>query len=226
MSHYPGSEWRPVAYTGLHARQRKRAAILHTNGGGAQLYDWWSKIAASGSHVGSHYQVFIDGTSECYVDPSKVIYHAYGASEWAFAIETEDDSNNRRPWTAAQIYTIAEILFFHGVPATMLTGIDAGNGVGYHQQHSAWNGSGHDCPGPVRTSQIPLVLAVLNHLYHPNPTEDDVSPEQDARLKNIEKMFIDLIAPRPADHHDVDTQHISLADVLTVVENQGKTPSA
>lgn len=220
MSHYPGSTWRPVSYRGLHARQPRKAACLHTNGGGAQLFGWWSQIAAQGKHIGAQYQVFNDGSSECYTDPSLVLYHAYSASEWSIGIETEDDGNNSRPWTAAQIHTIAAICHFHEVPPQMLTGSGAGDGVGFHQQQPSWNQTGHDCPGAVRVRQIPLVLHALAALYKPTPTEVDVTPEQDVRLKNIEQLLIGLVAPRRSDHADTDTAHVSLGDVLTDVENQ------
>jgi hypothetical protein len=150
----------------------KKAAILHTNGGGAQLFPWWGEIAASGSHVGAHYQVFWDGRIECYVDPALVIYHAFSASEFAIGIETEDDGTNTRPWTQAQMLSIAQILMFHGVPAKMLTSTAVADGVGFHEQYSAWNGHGHVCPGSVREAQIPHILALMQGAPH----KPDTSP--------------------------------------------------
>jgi hypothetical protein len=193
---YPGTDVRPVAYSGLHARKPYRAALLHTNGGGAQLFGWWSQIAASGKHVGAHYQVFNDGRSECYTDPSLVVYHAYAASEWAIGIETEDDGDNSRPWTPEQIRTIAEILHHHQVPARMLTSPDPGDGVGYHQQFPAWNQNGHDCVGAVRRAQIPQVLAALETLYAPTPVQED-------------DMYAVVSDPRPGHSGEYGTNGVS-----------------
>ena len=158
MSRVPGSEWQPVAYQGLHARVPRGAMLLHTNGGGAELRGWWGQIAARGQRIGAQYQVFNSGRIVCYVDPSLVVYHAYGASEWAIGVETEDDGNPGTPWTAAQINSMALIGRYHHVPPRMLVGPGPGDGVGYHQQHTEWNQSGHGCPGSVRVAQIPQVL--------------------------------------------------------------------
>ena len=161
MSRIPSSQWQPVAYQGLHARVPRRAMLLHTNGGGADLRGWWAQIAARGERIGAQYQVFTTGRIVCYVDPAMVIYHAYDASEWAFGVETEDDGNPDTPWTAAQITSLALIGRYHGVPARMLVGPGPGDGVGYHQQYPAWNQSGHNCPGSVRVAQLPAVLHAI-----------------------------------------------------------------
>lgn len=161
MSRIPGSEWQPVNYRGLHARVPRKAMLLHTNGGGAELRGWWQQYADSGQHIGAQYQVFNSGRIVCYVDPSLVVYHAYAASEWAIGVETEDDGNPGTPWSPAQVRSLAQIGRFHGVPARMLVGSGPGDGVGYHQQNPAWNQSGHGCPGPVRVAQIPAVLRAM-----------------------------------------------------------------
>lgn len=54
----------------------------------------------------------------------------------------------------------------------------------------------------------------------PRESDDDMTPEQDTRLKNIEKMLSDLVAPRRPDHVDTDPKHTSLGDVLTAEESQ------
>lgn len=171
---YPGSAWRPVPYTGLHPRLPMRAALLHTNGGGAQLFGYWSQVAAKGSHIGAQYQVFKDGTSECYVDPALVVYHAFGASEWAIGIETEDDGHNSTPWTAPQMAEMARILHHHQVPPRRLSSATPAHGVGTHQDHPEWNHNGHDCAGAVRSAQIPHVLQLLTALTAAPPPHADV----------------------------------------------------
>src|SRR4051812_13677278 len=92
---------RPVPYKDLHARTKRRAALIHTNGGGTDhgsLFGWW-RGNANGSHgpanrhVGAQIQVMTNGHAEQYVDTDLVVYHAYGASEWAVGIEVEDDGD-------------------------------------------------------------------------------------------------------------------------------------
>jgi hypothetical protein len=168
MTYPTGTIDQPVHYSGLHKRQPRRAALLHTNGGGTSngsLYGWWSQIASQGKHVGAHYQVAADGRIFAYVDPDYVVYHAFSASEWSIAIETEDDGDPSTPWTEAQMRAIAKILHHHGVPARVLTSDKPGDGVGWHSQFSAWNHNGHRCVGAVRQAQIPHVLRLLQGLY-------------------------------------------------------------
>lgn len=153
---------RPVAYKNLHARTKHHAALIHTNGGGTDhgsLFGWWSAGARGDRgpdnlHVGAHFQVMFNGHAEQYVDTDLVIYHAYGASEWAVAFEVEDDNDPSRPMTPAQMATIEAILRELQVPGKILVSDQPGDGVGWHEQFHAWNQSGHRCPGPVRESQI------------------------------------------------------------------------
>ncbi len=162
MGWYPGAVRKPVAYRGLGRRQSVAAACLHTNGGpGSSLYGWWSSVAAKGSTVGAQFQVFLDGTVEQYVDTDLVVFHAYALSRWAVGIEHQDNGTNRTPFSAEQIKATAGILTWLGVPPRMLTSPTPAAGVGYHQQFSQFNQSGHDCPGPVRRAQLPAVLAAM-----------------------------------------------------------------
>lgn len=156
--------WRPVAYTGLHGRQSRRAVILHTNGGPCDhgsLFGFWSQIAASGKHIGAHFQVATGGRAEQYVDTTQVIYHAYSASEWAVGIETEDDGHPDTPWTQAQLDTIIAICRELSIPGKLLAD-GPSDGVGWHEQYADWNRDGHHCPGTVREHQIrTLILPAL-----------------------------------------------------------------
>lgn len=55
----------------------------------------------------------------------------------------------------------------------------------------------------------------------PTPIGDgDMTPEQDTRLKNIEKVLVALVAPRLPDHKDRDPNTIDLGDILTSMEKQ------
>lgn len=157
--------WRPVPYRGLHARTPRRAVILHTNGGGTDngsLFGWWSAGARGehgpdNLHVGAHFQVMLNGDAEQYVDTDLVVYHAYSASEWAVAIETEDDGTPATPWTNAQLDTIIAICRELNVPGQLLKD-GPSDGIGWHEQYADWNKSGHRCPGSVRERQIHDVI--------------------------------------------------------------------
>lgn len=153
------AHWRRVPYVGLHARQPRKAVVLHTNGGGSgSLFGWFSGNArgdhgAANRHVGAQFQVMRDGKAEQYVDTDDVIYHAYGASEWAVGIETEDDGDPSKPWTPQQIRAIVAICRELGVPGQLLKE-SASDGVGWHEQYPSWNKTAHACPGKVREKQI------------------------------------------------------------------------
>lgn len=155
--------WKPVPYTGLHRRQRYRAAILHTNGGGAGSLQGYFTGNARGDHgpenvhVGAQFQILRDGTTEQYVDTAQVIYHAYSASEWAVGIETEDDGHPERPWTPQQVTAIIRLLRALKVPPRLLKETPS-NGVGWHEQYPSWNRTAHSCPGHVREKQIRDVI--------------------------------------------------------------------
>jgi hypothetical protein len=86
-------------------------------------------------------------------------------------------------------------------------------------------GTGHTDPGPnfPWTYFLTLVREGVLDLQPKPPTpsqEDDMTPEQDTRLKHIEEMLEALVAPRRPDHGDDDPRHISLGDVITADENQ------
>lgn len=156
---------RPVAYNGLHARQPRRAVLLHTNGGGTDngsLFGWWSSCArgqrgTENRHVGAHFQITFNGHAEQYVDTNVVVYHAYSASEWAVGIETEDDGHPSTPWTNAQLDTIIAICRELKVPGQLLKDSPS-DGIGWHEMYADWNKSGHSCPGSVREKQIRDVI--------------------------------------------------------------------
>jgi len=151
--------WKPVPYTGLHKRSPRRAVILHTNGGGSgSLQGYFTGNArglhgAENRHVGAQFQALRNGGAEQYVDTDLVIYHAYGASEWAVGIETEDDGDPSKPWTPKQVAAIVAICRELNVPGQLLKETPS-DGIGWHEQYPSWNKTAHHCPGPVRERQI------------------------------------------------------------------------
>jgi hypothetical protein len=123
--------------------------IAHTNGGGANLYPWFSR---PGNDICSHFQIFWDGTCEQYLPRSKVAYAEYAGNAFAIAVEMQDDGDNTRPYTAAQLSRLRDIIEWEGAPIILAP--ENGPGIGYHSQYSSWNQSLHDCPGPVRQKQL------------------------------------------------------------------------
>jgi hypothetical protein len=160
MARCPFAHWNPVNYTGAldHMAGPPKAVFLHTNGGGPHLTSWFDQLYASThQRVGSTFQVYADGSIDQLCDTESVIYAQYSASQWAVSIETEDDSHPSNPWTPQQLAAIQKLITWlhqeHGIPLRpMMSADDAG--IGYHQQFSVYNQSGHDCPGNVRVNQL------------------------------------------------------------------------
>lgn len=58
------------------------------------------------------------------------------------------------------------------------------------------------------------------HLYPKETSDNDMTKEEHDRLINVEKMLIQLTAPRRPDKRDIDPDHLSLADIYTLVETK------
>lgn len=128
-------------------------AVMHTNGGGADLYDYFNQhYARTHERICSHFQVYRDGHIDQFVRTSRVAFAAFDSNTFAWQIETEDDGNPDTPLTPAQIDALNWLVTQLGVPRVVAS--EAGHGVGWHCQYPQWNQSGHTCPGNVRIGQI------------------------------------------------------------------------
>jgi hypothetical protein len=166
---YPNAKWRPLFFAStMPARLQKRAVILHTNGGGSDLYDFFNnEYKDHGSRISSHFQIFDDGSIEQYIDTAKQAYGAYISNSWAVQVETEDDGHPERPWTDKQLKSIISICRWLKCPARHLL-VAASEGVGWHQEYDAWNEKHHNCPGPVRVAQIKnIIIPALSIDFRP-----------------------------------------------------------
>ena len=174
MAVMPGANYRPMPYENeLDPRRGPDTIILHTNGGGSALYGWFSR---PGNTICSHFQVFADGRIEQYVDTRFQAYAQWDANPFGISVETEDDGNPATPWTAAQVAAIQKIIRWAGVPA--LVAPAGGGGVGWHKQYTAWNQSGHDCPGDVRIAQLKnVVIPGVNNAPTPPKEWDEMASE-------------------------------------------------
>jgi hypothetical protein len=150
MALMPGAAHLLMPYSAsLPLRTGPTTVIVHTNGGGANLYGWFAR---PGNTICSHFQVFRDGRIEQYLDTARVAYAQWDANPFGISVETEDDGDPDTPWTAAQIRSIQAIIRWTSVPHRLAP--ESGGGIGYHQQYTAWNQSGHGCPGSVRVNQL------------------------------------------------------------------------
>lgn len=52
----------------------------------------------------------------------------------------------------------------------------------------------------------------------PTESDEDMTKEEHDRLVNVEKMLQQLTAPRRQDKADIDPNHLSLADIYTLIE--------
>lgn len=120
----------------------------------ARCSGWWNgQFAKTGDRFGSHFQVMWDGTIEQYADTDLVLFHAFGGSNFAVGIETQDDKDPSRPWTKAQIDAILDICNWLQVLKQQLAE-HGGDGIGWHRLHHSWNKHNHSCPGDVRLKQL------------------------------------------------------------------------
>jgi N-acetylmuramoyl-L-alanine amidase/Putative peptidoglycan binding domain len=206
MARCPFARWRPVKFTDRLDRMSgpPRAVFLHTNGGGADLTSWFNGLwDAHHERLGCTFQVYSDGSVDQLCETDRVIYAQYAASEWAVSIETEDGNHPEHPWTGPQIDTIVRLIQWlhetHGIPLRLMASKGA-RGIGYHQQFPDYNKSAHNCPGPVRVSQ--LVHTVIPRLTgHPAHT---AGPAHRGVMAHVPAPVNPL--PLPANVFSVDTQ--------------------
>jgi hypothetical protein len=139
------------------ARQQSKIVVLHTNGGPCRNGSLFSFFNRPGNDIASHFQIANTGAIEQYIDTAKQAYAAFASNAFAVQIETEDDGDSRRPWTAAQMRSVVAICRWLGVPGKVAPD-GPGGGVGWHELYPDWNQSGHACPGAVRVAQIRDVI--------------------------------------------------------------------
>lgn len=117
---------------------------------------------------------------------------------------TRHPNGQRGTFTAAQVREIRQIL-------AELDGV-----VG-------WGGDFTGTPDEMHfeiRGTAAQVAAVARRLTTPTSQEDDMTPEQDARLKRIEAFLDALTAKRLPDKSDADPGRLSLADIYTQDEKE------
>ena len=166
MARYAGAKWRPLPENATQAKIKPTQVILHTavdHAGPTSLFGFFSNSKVK---VESHFFVKFDGVVEQYMDTEvRADANRYANRRadgtGAISIETEDDGDPSKPWSAAQLVSIVALIDWahdvHDVPLVVAPAPDA-PGIGYHSMWgapSAWTPSrGKTCPGPVRISQF------------------------------------------------------------------------
>ena len=149
------ARWRPLNFSNkMPNRTPMKAVILHTNAGGKDVFDWFNR---PGNDIAAHFQIYVDGSCDQFIDTSKQAFAAFQSNVWAIQVETEDDGHPEKPWTIAQLDTIIALCKWARTGNVILKETPS-NGVGWHCQYYSWNKDAHTCPGKVRIAQIKNVI--------------------------------------------------------------------
>ncbi|MDJ0461546.1 N-acetylmuramoyl-L-alanine amidase [Streptomyces sp. H27-C3] len=160
-----------------------------------RMYEYWRDSTNLDSHFGLGY----DGDLGQYIGTETRADANYLANRrpdgtGAISIETASNLQGTDPWTEPQIEELIALGVWlhktHDLPLRICRTADD-PGYGYHRLHAEWAVSGTACPGDARVKQFkervfPGIVARANGQTTP-PPEDDVTPEQDKRLKTIEQ---------------------------------------
>lgn len=190
MAVYPLAVWRPLPENNTAPRIRPRVAILHSAAVAvSSLHDAFNR---AGNDLESQFFVKKTGRVEQYLDTTRQADANRFANPFAVAIETEDNGRpDTDPWTPPQLDAIDSLLRWLNQthPEIVLERCKAwdGSGVGYHTMWGApsrWTPVAKTCPGRVRVDQFNnlIVPRLAGGAIH---QEDDMTPDQEALLKDI-----------------------------------------
>ncbi len=161
-----------------------------------RIYEYWAESTNLESHFGQSY----DGSIAQFIGTQTRADANYLANRrpdgtGAVSIETASNLQHTDPWTDAQIEGLISLGVWlhqrHDIPLRICRTADD-PGYGYHRLHAAWSTGGTACPGDARVKQFRDVVfpgIVARTTGQPNPQEEDMTPEQDARLKYIESKL-------------------------------------
>lgn len=158
-----------------------------------RTYEYWRDSTNLESHFGLGYEgdlgQFIGTETRADANAGA---NRRGDGTGAVSIETASNLRGTDPWTDAQVRELIALGVWlhqkHGLPLRICRSA-ADPGYGYHSLHTAWSTSGTACPGTARIRQFretvfPGIVAAATG--KPTPTEDDMTPDQDKRLRRIE----------------------------------------
>lgn len=201
MAWYPGATKRELQpESDNQSAIRPTQFILHSIAApwtANRVYEYWRDSTNLESHFGLGYEgdlaQFI-GTHTRADATGAANLRADGTG--AVSLESASNLEATDPWTAAQVEEIIRLgVWLHqteDIPLRICR-TAADPGYAYHRMFSTWNPNGHSCPGPARVKQFhdvifPGILARANGATIPSE-EDDMTPEQDARLERIENAL-------------------------------------
>lgn len=197
MALMPGAVIRLIPRHNTGAKRPKgRGTSFHvTASGAASMFAYFSTVADC-----SHFHVAKDGTIEQYIDTD-----FYGAAQVdgndMVSVETQGAAPGvnaeTEPWTPQQVTSNARIARWvhdtEGAPLVLMPDSRPGSrGVASHRLGIApWRVAGGQvwsrvngkvCPGSAKIAQLPQIIALAAGGATISP-EDDMTPDQDARLK-------------------------------------------
>jgi hypothetical protein len=127
-----------------------------------RTYEYWRDSTNLESHFGLDY----DGSLGQFIGTetradANAAANRRADGTGAISIETASNLHATDEWTDAQIEALIRLGVWahqqHGIPLRICRNADD-DGFGWHKQFSAWNPSGHACPGPARITQFKTVV--------------------------------------------------------------------
>jgi hypothetical protein len=166
----PGASYKPVQNHGG-PMSSHLGLVLHVQVGDGSLYGWFNNPAANAS---SHLWVAKTGAVEQYVDMDLESWAQEGGNMTYNSVETEGLPTE--PLTSAQIESLGKIMAWgHSSYGWPLAACDhGGRGLTTHAHYPSgtpdvtWGG--HPCPGSIRESEVPQILAHAGTVPPPPPT--------------------------------------------------------
>ena len=172
------------------SRARRDGIVLHTAASeatGAAHRTYWGRDPGAGAS--STFYVDYDGTITQLMPLSERSWASASGNWRTCSVETQGQGS--QAWTPAQVEALAAIIAWvsaqEGWPIRAMSSTSPSQrGVGWHclaYGGESWNPASHDCPGSVRVSQIPAVIArALGGASAPTTTTTTPEEEEDMMI--------------------------------------------
>jgi N-acetylmuramoyl-L-alanine amidase len=173
---YPLAEWRPLSANNNEPHIGKPSVLIfHTMVGyltGTDSMFFQNGYGGVESHfgVGGKYDGSLDGAVYQWQLLDYQADAQYDGNAYATSVETSDGGHPEDKWSPKQVQALIDLTVWWchntGNPCKLVHH-PTDKGIGYHQQFTTWNRSGHNCPGPTRVHQlifdvIPKAKAILD----------------------------------------------------------------
>lgn len=202
MALYPHAEHKLLPENSTQPKIKPRAAILHSAGGGSELYGWWMNPGSRG--LESHFWIDWDGRVVQYMD-TEVRADANGdANSFAVSFETASSVHATEGWTVAQMESIVRLLDWlvqvHPAIERRQMRHARDSGIGWHVMFGApgpWTGvRGKVCPGGARIEQIKQhIIPAVQDAAHSFPHQEYVDVAGNAVTKEeVQAIITDAVS--------------------------------